>query len=99
MEQWKYLVILKGRGTVEAGDLPERIRGVRPARPEGAGPEQERDVLLGQARDLKAEVEAFENRLILQALEATEGNRNQAAQLLGVKRTTLVEKLKKRGLG
>lgn len=93
------LAILKGQGTVEAGDLPERIRGVRPSAPGGEADDLERDVLLGQARDLKAEVEAFENRLILQALEATEGNRNQAAQLLGVKRTTLVEKLKKRGLG
>lgn len=53
----------------------------------------------GLERDLKTEVEAFENGLIRQALTATAGNRNQAAQLLGIKRTTLVEKLKKRNLG
>ena len=43
-------------------------------------------------------VEAFENSLILQALEKTDWNKNQAAQLLQMNRTTLVEKLKKRGL-
>jgi DNA-binding NtrC family response regulator len=96
------VAVLKQEGWVEPADLPEKIRGA----PQDAGPQEdqemadlERDILLGQSRDLRAEVEAFENRLILQALEATGGNRNQAAQLLGVKRTTLVEKLKKRNLG
>jgi len=98
------LAILKREGLVEPADLPEKVRG---APREGADPllgedgddPLERDILLGNNRDLRAEVEAFENRLILQALETTGGNRNQAAQLLGVKRTTLVEKLKKRNLG
>jgi DNA-binding NtrC family response regulator len=46
--------------------------------------------------DLKRAVEAFEAALIDQALERTGGNRNQAAHLLGMNRTTLVEKLRKR---
>jgi DNA-binding NtrC family response regulator len=95
------LAILKRDGLVAPADLPEKLRGAAPD--SGADGEadggMERDILLGQTRDLKAEVEAFENGLIQQALEATGGNRNQAAQLLGVKRTTLVEKLKKRNLG
>jgi DNA-binding NtrC family response regulator len=37
----------------------------------------------------------IERDLIRQALERTGGNRNKAADLLRVKRTTLVEKLKK----
>jgi DNA-binding NtrC family response regulator len=49
--------------------------------------------------DLRAAVEAFENALILQALERTGGNKNQAARLLGLNRTTLVEMLKRKGLG
>ncbi|HKJ89140.1 MAG TPA: helix-turn-helix domain-containing protein, partial [Gammaproteobacteria bacterium] len=69
-----------------------------PREEEATRTDMERDILLGEGRDMKAEVESFENRMILQALEATGGNRNQAAQLLGVKRTTLVEKLKKRNL-
>ena len=34
----------------------------------------------------------------MQALERTGGNKNQAAQLLGLNRTTLIEKIKKKGL-
>ena len=38
----------------------------------------------------------IEDTLIEQALARTGGNRNAAAQLLGLNRTTLVEKLKRR---
>ena len=48
--------------------------------------------------DLRAKVEAYENELILQALEKTGRNKNRAAQLLGVNRTTLVEMIKRKGL-
>jgi DNA-binding NtrC family response regulator len=34
--------------------------------------------------------------LLTEALEESDGVKNQAAELLGVKRTTLIEKLKKR---
>ncbi len=43
-------------------------------------------------------VNEFENELILQALRCTEGNKNKAASLLKLNRTTLVEKLKRKGL-
>lgn len=43
-------------------------------------------------------VEEFENNLILQALERTGGNKKAAARLLQLNRTTLVEKIKKKGL-
>jgi DNA-binding NtrC family response regulator len=46
--------------------------------------------------DLRDAVERFETALILQALERVGGNRNRAAALLKLNRTTLVEKLKKR---
>jgi transcriptional regulator with GAF, ATPase, and Fis domain len=42
-------------------------------------------------------VEAFENRMIEQALKKTDGVKSRAAFLLGLNRTTLVEKLKRRG--
>ncbi|MEM6961018.1 MAG: helix-turn-helix domain-containing protein, partial [Myxococcota bacterium] len=41
-------------------------------------------------------VESFENALILQALERTGWNKNRAASILQMNRTTLVEKLKKK---
>ena len=46
--------------------------------------------------DLRRAVEAFEMSLIDQALARTGGNKNQASILLGMNRTTLVEKLRKR---
>jgi hypothetical protein len=45
--------------------------------------------------DLRRAVEAFEQSLIEQALARTGGNKLQAAKLLSLNRTTLVEKLKK----
>ncbi|MBY0370304.1 sigma-54 dependent transcriptional regulator [bacterium] len=48
--------------------------------------------------DFNEAVNEFENELILQALQKTEGNKNKAATLLGLNRTTLVEKLKRKGL-
>jgi DNA-binding NtrC family response regulator len=48
--------------------------------------------------DLKNAVEAFETRMILQALERTGWNKNRAAQLLGLNRTTLVEMIKRKRL-
>ena len=50
-----------------------------------------------QGLNLKDFLEAVENRLIDEALVRADGVKNQAAELLGIKRTTLIEKLKKRG--
>jgi sigma-54 specific flagellar transcriptional regulator A len=41
-------------------------------------------------------VEQYENTLIRQALERTGGNKNRAAQLLNMNRTTLVEMIKRK---
>lgn len=46
--------------------------------------------------NLKEFLEAIENRLIDEALLKASGVKNQAAEYLGIKRTTLIEKLKKR---
>ena len=42
--------------------------------------------------------EEFENALIRQALHLSGGNKNRAATLLGLKRTTFVEMLKRKSL-
>lgn len=47
---------------------------------------------------LKNAVDDFENTLILKALEKTGWNKNKAAHLLRLNRTTLVEKIKKKNL-
>jgi len=46
--------------------------------------------------DLRMLLSQLEDRLIGQALERTGGNKNRAAELLGMNRTTLVEKLRRR---
>ena len=51
-----------------------------------------------QGLDLKAHLQAIETRLIAQALERSGGTVAQAARLLGLRRTTLVEKLRKLGI-
>jgi sigma-54 specific flagellar transcriptional regulator A len=48
--------------------------------------------------ELFTAVDNYQNDLIRQALARTAGNRNRAAQLLGLNRTTLVEMIKRRKL-
>lgn len=55
-------------------------------------------VLPAEGINLIEFIENLENSLITQALQRTDNNRNQAARLLGMNRTTLVERIKKRKL-
>ena len=48
--------------------------------------------------DFNALISEFEDRLIMQALDRTAGNKKEAARLLNLKRTTLIEKIKKKNL-
>jgi DNA-binding NtrC family response regulator len=86
------LVIIKESGTITLQDLPDKYRGIAPTGQVDNTPFAGKDFCLTDA------VEEFENRLILQALEKTGGNKKAAAQILNIKRTTLIEKLKKRKL-
>jgi len=97
------LVIMKGKGSVELGDLPYKVfQKYAEARPQGTGAMAEwefpRMVLPTSGIDLKSIVAAFENHLVDQALARTSGNKNRASELLQMNRTTLVEKLRKRGM-
>jgi DNA-binding NtrC family response regulator len=48
--------------------------------------------------DLTGLVDDFERKLILQALARSKGVKSRAAEMLGIKRTTLVEKMKKKNI-
>jgi len=48
--------------------------------------------------DLDGFLKSIENDLILQALARTRGNKTLAAEFLGLNRTTLIERMRKRGL-
>lgn len=49
-----------------------------------------------EAIDLNVVMETFEYRIIDQALLKSKGNRAYAAMILGINRTTLIEKLRRR---
>lgn len=86
------LVILKGSGTITVNDLPEKYSGRKTVTT------QDSIILPDNGFCLNSAVEEFENQLIMQALEKTSGNKKEAAVLLNLKRTTLIEKLKKKKL-
>jgi DNA-binding NtrC family response regulator len=71
-------------------DLPVEIRSV-PATAEAVVSKS----LPPEGVDLYAVLAEVEDRLIHEALDRAQGNRNQAAQYLGLNRTTLVEKIKR----
>lgn len=87
------LAILKGVGQIEIHDLPVKYR-TAPSLVQESLSFDIPDV----GMDFNTAVDQFENQLILRALEKTGWNRNQAALLLRLNRTTLVEKIKKKGL-
>ncbi|MGZ5278550.1 MAG: AAA-type ATPase lid domain-containing protein, partial [Pseudobdellovibrionaceae bacterium] len=87
------LAILKGHGQIEINDLPTKYRASTTA---SIDPVQ--FDIPDNGLDFNSTVDQFENNLILRALEKTNWNRNQAALLLRLNRTTLVEKIKKKGL-
>ncbi|MBL8606672.1 MAG: hypothetical protein JNL38_05100 [Myxococcales bacterium] len=51
-----------------------------------------------QGIDLSEVLKTLQVQMIRQALARTGGNKNRAAQLLGLNRTTLVEMIRRRGL-
>lgn len=87
------LVVIKGKGEITLVDLPATMRNVKAT---FRSPVMD---IPDAGISFKAAVDEFENSLILQALQKTGGNKNKAASLLKLNRTTLVEKIKKKQLG
>jgi DNA-binding NtrC family response regulator len=77
------------RGQIDASELPNELQRPEPP-PIATSLSIPEDGL-----DLGALVTSIERELIQRALERTNGNKGQAAALLQLKRTTLVEKLKR----
>lgn len=87
------LIILTESDLLSVEDLPERFqRSQHPV-------VSEIHEIPSQGFVLSQVVGEFEKRLILQALKQTHGVKNQAAKLLNVNRTTLLEKMKRFGDG
>ena len=84
------LVILSEDGLIRVENLPANVRSFISEK------KIPKPVLTEDGLDLTKAVEEFENRLIDEALRRTKGNKQAAARLLGLKRTTLVAKLRRR---
>lgn len=84
------LTVLKGEGEITADDLPEKLTGSEASVPVMTAPDLTNDGIC-----LTTAVNEFEKNLIYQSLERTDWVKNKAAKLLQVKRTTLVEKIKR----
>jgi DNA-binding NtrC family response regulator len=85
------VAISGGRPQIDVADLPVEIQQVQePALPSTVS-------LPEDGLDLDAFIAHVERELIERSLERTGGNRGRAAKLLNLKRTTLVEKLKRLG--
>jgi DNA-binding NtrC family response regulator len=78
-----------GRSQIDDADLPPELVHSAPV-PAGAVVS-----LPDEGMDLGAFLASIEHDLIQRSLERTGGNKGQAARLLNLKRTTLVEKLKR----
>ena len=87
------LVILTDADEIQLHDLPKRMQILEEdcREPETALIELGEDGI-----NLKELLDNLENRLILDALQRTGGVKNKAAKLLGLNRTTLIEKMKKK---
>ncbi len=89
------MVILAEGDTIRPEEAPQKL-----TRPAAGAPDL---APLGlqfseEGIDFNAAVDAFERQLIDEALRRTGGVKNRAAALLRLNRTTLVEKIKKKGL-
>jgi len=82
---------------VDVAQLPEVPEPTPAPAPQGFAWPRIED-MQQRGMDLKQFIDTVEERLLLEALEKADGVKNQAAEILGVKRTTLIEKLKKRQL-
>lgn len=91
------LTIIKGKGQVELKDLPVKYHSKNSVSITAESPTTHFELPI-EGLDFNSAVDQFENNLIIKALEKTGWNRNQAAMLLKLNRTTLVEKMKKKGL-
>lgn len=94
------LTILKTNSIVTLSDLPEKFHYSSEHKKDNLpNPVKEIEVGIPECGiDINSVVSDIERKLILKALEKTGGVKNRAAKILGLNRTTLIEKMKKMGI-
>lgn len=85
--------ILKREGIIDLEDIPDHFNSGLHTSYHALPTDIPEDGI-----DFNSAIDTYENQLIMNALNKTGWNRNQAAALLKLNRTTLVEKIKKKGL-
>jgi DNA-binding NtrC family response regulator len=88
------VAILSDSNEIQAEQIPQFMHNT----PRVVVPQTNDFVLPTHGVDFNALVDDYGNKLITTALSQTGGNKKAAAKLLGLNRTTLVEKIKKKGL-
>jgi DNA-binding NtrC family response regulator len=83
------LAFSQGRSQIDLQDLAPELQS------QGAATESTDVWFPDDGVDFDSYIEAIELSLIRRSLERTQGNKRQAAKLLNLKRTTLIEKLKR----
>jgi transcriptional regulator with GAF, ATPase, and Fis domain len=81
-------------------DLQEEVEepAVENSAPSGISTAPPEATWSDEGLDFNGLISDFEDKLILQALNRTGGNKKEAAKMLNLKRTTLIEKIKKKNL-
>ena len=102
------LCATQGHDAIKPEDLPEKIRsraGKNAIPPKSSPPSKQAGFVWPKLADLEAQgvglkdfLDEIETRLLNEALAQTKGAQSQMAELFKMKRTTLIEKLKKKKL-
>jgi DNA-binding NtrC family response regulator len=88
------LIILKEGDNITPSELPERFIENRNMTRSAT----KSKLLSSEGVDLNLVLDELENNMIIQALEMSKGVKSKAASLLGLNRTTLIEKMKKKSI-
>lgn len=90
------LLTLTDHDEIHVEDLPELAGNMRPYLRET---DLNKFTLPSDGMDLDRCIRGFQREMMVQALERAHGNKTAAANLLGLNRTTFIERMRRHGLG
>ncbi|HLU67315.1 MAG TPA: sigma-54 dependent transcriptional regulator [Kofleriaceae bacterium] len=88
----RHALVLSGGGDIDLEHLPEEVRGRVSSGEQGGG------VMSSSLQPLEAAQRQFEREYLLRALREADWNKTRVAQLLGISRKTLWQKLRRLGI-
>ena len=89
------MVILSERNELDVADLPQEIRAEVGAAPKVLDASASSHAAFAPVMPCPVSLDDWERRAIMEALAKSGGNKCKAAQLLGMSRSALYEKLKR----